>query len=1113
VSYSELVLKDYADILWPLDDISSSSSLSYPINFTSPSPGSYSASISTDHTNLESVPIIFGGNTALQFTSSAVGMSIPAQGRFSNEYKDKTSTLSFWIKINDIDYEEQPIVKRRGLDNVGLFIKENYFIFKYGNSASYSMVVSDISSLDEPHHIMISSSKDTVTMSVDGLTYKPLISFSSQPDYDSNQDNDVLDFYGPIQGSWEIDCPVFYPYTLPESVCKRHYVYGVGKWVSNDIFYSRGGIKYNFSTLSTKKLSEISWDYPREWRFTDYKDLRANDQGIQGLRFSLPNLQSFDNIIEKNNNSVKFSTSGSVTKTSYIDVESISEKIIDGSYPTFIKFTLNGELPGDENYQTMAVYGEIPEDPYLIIDLYNNAGQYQVRFSDQDYSNSSTFDIQNITASPEIYVGFRFSGASEFYFSQTGSAVQTASFSFYDSEGFGQDPLVSHFPPAPSTRLRIGGTLSYDLKNTTPTAPLDFYQFRGTFNKIMVVQDNEISSLASFNDIESYRKSRYVAQYLTNQDRFKVSTYGNATWNIHSIDMSEFIDDDNLVVGSNVIELGYPFFDSASQVSFTATHLTYTGSVVYPETSLQQKNNLSFINNKNLLGTYLKFNLDIYTDDLYYYPPKIKYFRMETYPTASVGEVIIKDDSGPNYTLYPTSSSQVYIPETRLTPTIFLKNDSGIKLQETFSDFSDLINPEPLDPRTIDGLKLWLDSRFPTGLRRSPYLDDTRVDTWFDLSGNNNDAVSQTASTSPIYRLQSLNLLKVNQLSGSEENDLSNILSNGVNIESSNYGVISGTQAILVTPDFSTVDSYIDVSTNTASITVFPNQTYTVVGSIRLDKRQTASALSEFARSIVIYEINSSSTVFSVQSASADNSSGIYSLSAIFTTSSSATGAILRFYNGSYNPDDIVYWDNLGLYPVGDISGSISSWQRPLTGNDSPTIKFDGINTSLSTPASASQPYTMYVVGRAFNDGVFVGYSASGASIFSYEGSYYVDSGTSASQVSATNEFNIYAIQFNSGSARLFLNGLSYYRVESGHDSIIDGMLLGKGTVLGVNSLSGDISAVLLYEGTHNYLIRSNIETWLDESFNLIHSVLPLTPADNVYLDEYTERYPLLPWL
>jgi len=109
VSYSELVLKDYADILWPLDDISSSSSLSYPINFTSPSSGSYSASISTDHTNLESVPIIFGGNTALQFTSSAVGMSIPAQGRFSNEYKDKTSTLSFWIKINDIDYEEQPI--------------------------------------------------------------------------------------------------------------------------------------------------------------------------------------------------------------------------------------------------------------------------------------------------------------------------------------------------------------------------------------------------------------------------------------------------------------------------------------------------------------------------------------------------------------------------------------------------------------------------------------------------------------------------------------------------------------------------------------------------------------------------------------------------------------------------------------------------------------------------------------------------------------------------------------------------------------------------------------------------------------------------------------------
>ena len=829
MSYSELVLKDYANILWPLDDITQSSSVSYPINFLTPNQLSFSASINIDSTNVEFTPIIFGGGSALQFTSSAVGLSIPALGNFSDNNKDKTSTLSFWIKINNIDSQEQPVFIRRGLDNVGLFIKENYLLFKYGNSASYSLVVADITNLDEPHHVMVSVSQNTKTLAVDGQLYNPVVPYDAKPEYDSNEDNNVLDFYGPKQGSWEIDCPAFYPYTLSNIICKRHYVYGLGKWVDDSLFYSRGGNIYNFSTISTKKLAEISWDYPSEWRFTDYKDLSANDTGIQGIRLSRPSLQSFDDIIDKSNNSIKFSLSGSVTKTSYIDVGNISEKIIDGSYPTFIKFTLDGGLPGDEVYQTLAVYGQLPDNPYLSIDLYNNSGQYQVRFSDTDYNNSVIFDINDITASPQIYVGFRFAGNSQFYFAQTGSALQTASFSYLDGEGFGQDPLLFNFPPLPQSILRIGGTLTYDLNLTTPTAPLDFYQFRGTFNKIFVMQNEDISDQTSFSDLDLYRKTRYAAQFLTDDGRFKISTYGNAQWNVHAIDMSEYIDDDTLILGANVVELGYPFFDSASQVSFTATHLTYTGSVVYPQTSLVQKNYLSFINNRNLLGTYLKFNLDIYTDDLYYYPPKIKYFRMETYPTASVGQVVLKDDSGENYTLYPTSSSQVYIPETRLTPTIFLRNDSGIKIQDSFSDFSDSLAPEQLDPRSIEGLNIWLDARFPRGLRKDSYQDDSRVDLWVDLSGSENNAFSTSSSFSPIYRKQSLNLLRVNQLTGSEDNDLSYIVSNAVLAESSTHGAISGPQAIALIPDLTSIDSYIDVSSNTDSITVFPNQNYSVI--------------------------------------------------------------------------------------------------------------------------------------------------------------------------------------------------------------------------------------------------------------------------------------------
>ena len=93
MSYSQLILKDYADIVWPLDDISPSSSISAPINFFYPSQSSYTACVNLSSTQIQSVPMINGGGSLLQFTGSAVGLSIPAIGRFSQLYKDKNKSI------------------------------------------------------------------------------------------------------------------------------------------------------------------------------------------------------------------------------------------------------------------------------------------------------------------------------------------------------------------------------------------------------------------------------------------------------------------------------------------------------------------------------------------------------------------------------------------------------------------------------------------------------------------------------------------------------------------------------------------------------------------------------------------------------------------------------------------------------------------------------------------------------------------------------------------------------------------------------------------------------------------------------------------------------------
>lgn len=1123
MSYSQLILKDYADIVWPLDDVSESASLSSPINFFYPGVNSYSACVNLSSTSIQKIPMVYGGGSLLQFTSSSVGLSIPAIGRFSDLYKDKNSVMSFWIKVDRVDSEEQPVFKKRGEDNVGLFIKNDYLIFKFGTSASYSRIAAPITELNEPHHIVVGAGPGFRSLMVDGIEYKINTTQDNFPIYTASSSvNDVIDFYGPINGSWEIDCPAFYPNLIESNVAKRHYIYGLGKWVDDSVFFSRGGNIYNFTTIETEKISEINWDYPEEWNLSFFKDLEGDDSGIKPISFTNPELWSYDNNIDKSNDSIKFMSS-SITYTSYIDILSVYNKIMDGSYPFLVKFKLDGPLPIDQLSQRLVSYGKIPDVELFNIDLLNNNNQYQIRFSVVGDTASVAFDIQNITASPDIYVGMKFENSSTFYFAQSGSYVQTASFSYLSASGYGSDPLSPYFPPQLDSSIRIGGSLIYDLKNSTPRQPFDFNQFYGTFKKFIVVQPEDINELLDFNDIEEYRRQRYGISYLTSEDRFLISTYGAGSFNIHASNIADPIDDNTLILGSNIIDIGYPDISSASNVVFNVTQYSYTGSVQTPTQRLSKKNFLGYINNKNISGTFLKFDFEIYTTDLLSYPPKIKYFHMETYKSNN-GKTVLRDDAGVPYFVYPNSSSTVYLPETRLTPTIFLRDNSGLRLNGSLVDFSEKIYPIPLDPRDIPGLILWLDSRFTLGLRRNNYPDDSRVSQWLDLSGNDFHAYQTASLSQPVYRIQSLNLLTYSQLSGSDPGNLENINGVSASIFSSTFGVMRGTKSIEVRPDGTSIDSYLDLGSNTASITVFPNTEYTALGTITLSKRQTASALHQYARSIVIYNDDGTTSSISGISNQPTNIAGTYTVSATFSTDSTTVRSFIRYYNGSYSPDDSVYWDNLGVYPVSSsiaygsggsasVAMPVSSWAIPLTeANDHPAIKFDGIQTFMETAASVSQPYTMFIVGRAFNDGVFVGYSASGASLYTYDGNYYISSGSAQVQVPATSDYNVYTIEVNSGSAKFYLNGEGWYLRETGHDDI-NGLLLGKGTLLdnSENYLAGDLAAVVLYKGVFDYQVRSAVESWLDESFNLLSPVIGVTPLSDRYLEEYTFRYPTSP--
>ncbi len=1025
MSYSKIILQDSANIVWPLDDISTSSSVSKAINFFSQESFAFSASINAENTNVISNPVVFGGGKALSFTSSAVGLSIPAMGLLSELYQNKNSCIEFWFQTDSLSSNEQVIFKKRNHDNIGLYIKDNYLIFKYGTSASFAEVSADIVNLNDPNHIIIGRSPSSLVIIVNGNFYfSENINYASLDEDPSHAQNDYFDFYGPKQNTWTVDSIAYYSNILSTNDAKRHYVYGLGKNIGEDIFYHRGGTFYNLSTIDTEKNLKINWDYPLEWQKTTINNLILADDSIKTRFFSDPEFYSYDTNINTASNSIVFrSDLGSTAVAAYIDIKNLVDKMDSGDYPVFVKVKLDGELPREGASQRIFTYGISPDRDVAAFDLYNNSGSYKILISASDYTTS--FNVSNAIDKPDIYLGMQFLNKSLFYFAQSGSSIQTASFNYYDNDGFGLDPLITYFPPQSNSVFRIGSKLTYSKNNFTIDSK-DVNQFSGTFKKLFI-HEKTFSSSVNFTYLDSYSNSRYAISYDSNLKRFKTYSYGDLTFNIHAIDMGQFINDNTQMLGANVINFGYPDIQSSSQVQLYVTQLNYSGSVVYPKTLLSQNNYLDFINNTNISGTYLKFDVEVRAEDTSYYPPKIKYFNMETYKSIN-NTTVLRSDSGSEYVLYP-SSSIVYLPEIKRTPTIFMSNESGIKVNQTIIDFTENIAPKPLDPRTLPGLVAWYDSRFINGLNATNPQDDSKISIWRDLSGNNYHAVQSVSASAPVFRSQSLNILTNNQGNGGESGDVTNII--GVNCSSSPSpdGAISGFRGIQLTPNGSSVNSYLELGRNTASFTVLPYQSYSIVGSLKILKPQSASYLHQNARSLSVYLDSGSGLALTASTVSASNIAGTYNFYKEFTAPATVNNVSIRLYNGSFSNSDIVYWDNIALYPKQ--SGSyISSWQIPLTSNnDMPTVRFNTNSTiEYSSSANLFSSFTSYRVSRIFQNGS-----------------------------SAT-----FSVNVSSGSFSMDMIYLS--------------------EVVGAD---GDTTAYLIYDNIHNSDTIEEIKNWLNESFNL----------------------------
>lgn len=162
---------------------------------------------------------------------------------------------------------------------------------------------------------------------------------------------------------------------------------------------------------------------------------------------------------------------------------------------------------------------------------------------------------------------------------------------------------------------------------------------------------------------------------------------------------------------------------------------------------------------------------------------------------------------------------------------------------------------ELTDPRSLPGLELWLDSRYPNGIGSAMPFDGDPLSNWTDLSGQGRHISQATSSKRPLWRSQGKNLLSYvhatavlgtvgNSATGiilSEQNDATNAtLSKGVGVAPS--GNNTSSSSVLLTKDVGwafaslSIDSYVSVVTGkTVTVSAWVKQGH--AGTMRLVTR------------------------------------------------------------------------------------------------------------------------------------------------------------------------------------------------------------------------------------------------------------------------------------
>lgn len=649
MSYSSLILKDSPICVWDLSETSGTTAKNEGFLKDSSFYGSYSSYMTRIR-----LPIVYAGTQCVRLDSETnYGVRVPSLDKMSNKNVRFSSSIEFWLKVESSTNTLTKVMKKPN-SNTGIYVKDNYIIFRLGDT-TFEDVSVPVSSFNKPLHIVANYSPGHISLTVNGVSKKEVINGYSLLNKSYNSADEYFDFFRLGSVKTYIDSIAIYGSELSNSVCKRHFVYGTGYTVPKAPIKLKGGHLYEMTMNHSPNTYSLQYKNSAQWK--------------NGLNY---------------NNYLQISDDGKVS-TKFIDYAQtncaydVSQDTMFQSDGT-LQFPAGTSLLIDDKDYAFS-YGAILKFSFSSSDW--NGKQLMFKVFDKNTDKSLSFfmnkvDASNYNLSYETYLD----GQGDLY-EPTETIIHHSATSYSSSVYF----VYYEKNNVAYVKVFVSST-SYTISNTGFELPIsdasiiigadeiypelsvselvDTMSFTG---KLIYVKSlnaaSDFTSLTTTTLIDSYLSNNYITP---NYDEKRIVYYTKSSAKLY---LSTGMFGDSM--GATRIDYGYPY--SSGNTSVTVA-LSVDGS----SNNISPGDPIPVAYGDNTTPKLLDFTFTLVSSDTEKYPAILDKFEINEF------DKVIKNENNLNNIslIKKGSGSEVYyLPEVYSTPSIYYGNNTGLRLNST----------------------------------------------------------------------------------------------------------------------------------------------------------------------------------------------------------------------------------------------------------------------------------------------------------------------------------------------------------------------------------------------------------------------------------------------